>query len=379
MLHVSNSSNITATGDSSCLSWDFTLSEKTFLAFFLVFLGCVLFSSSANGFLFFLTARFKQLLWQPQYILINNISACGFGMSFVTALVVLTSVVRKQTQIYGCWCIAQFCILRCFFLTSQMTLALMTVERYIFICHGIHYLRMINPCNVHNSMGLIWLVSGAMSLHGGLVLTQIQGGFQKPTSGLLCDAFTIKEHIRFSWEEVMLVFVPPSVITTFCILSICYCYGCMYHAALRVSIALKCNNHRVNRTVGFYLLMFLLQLAPNIFFIILTVMGKRKASSCMTITSIVTPLLIVIPSCINAAFHLIRNPQIKRLLFSASHHTRQSIMSAEVEVFQHTRRVDDGLGEHTCQVYQERQVKRENMATTPPPLPGYVSSLFEDC
>lgn len=171
--------------------------KHSFLPFFLVFLGCVLFSLTANGFLFFLTIRYKQLLWQPQYILIKNMSACGVGMSFVTACLVLSSVVRKQTQIHGCWCIAQFCTLRGFFLTSQMTLALMAVERYIFICHGIHYLRMINTCNVHISMGLIWLVSGAVSFHGGLVLSQNQCGFQQQTSGLLCYAFTIKEHITF--------------------------------------------------------------------------------------------------------------------------------------------------------------------------------------
>lgn len=60
----------------------------------------------AVGLLFFLMVRYKQLLWQPQYILLKNISACGVGMSCATALVVFSSILRKQTQIYGCWCIA---------------------------------------------------------------------------------------------------------------------------------------------------------------------------------------------------------------------------------------------------------------------------------
>lgn len=153
---VSGSSNMTTTSDwnqhmdeaSGCFSWDFSSSDKTFLVFLLGFLSCVIFSSTANGFLFFLTVRHKQLLWQPQYILINNISVSGIGMSLVTALVVLSSIVRKQTQVYGHWCIAQFCILRCFFLTSHMTLAVMAIERYIFICHGIHYLRIITTYSI---------------------------------------------------------------------------------------------------------------------------------------------------------------------------------------------------------------------------------------
>ena len=216
------------------------------------------------------------------------------------------SVVRRQTQLFGRWCVVQFCILRCFFLTSQMSLALMAVERYVFICHGIHYLRLINTYNVHLSLGLLWLLSLgllwllslgllwllslgllwllslgllwllslAASVHGGVVLNQMKRGLQQQTSGFLCDA--IKELLTFTLEEDLQVFVPPSVITSFCILAICYCYGCMYQAALRVSVALKCNNHRANCTVGLYLLVFLLQMAPSILFIVLTVMGNTK-------------------------------------------------------------------------------------------------------
>ncbi|XP_019965023.2 olfactory receptor 7G1-like [Paralichthys olivaceus] len=261
-------------------------------------------------------------------------SASGFGMTFVTACVVLSSVVREQTQLFGRWCIVQFCILRCFFLTSQMTLALMAVERYVFICHGIHYLRLINTNNVHMSLGLLWLVSVAASYHGGSVLNHIKHGPLQQTSGFVCDAVTIKELITFTLEEDLQVFGPPSVITTFCILAICYCYGCMYQAALRVSVALKCNNHRANCTVGLYLLMFLLQMVLSIFFIILTVMGKTKSPTWRRLTPVLTPLLLTVPPCINAAFLLIRNPQIKHLLFSLCRQKCPWAVVSEVEVLQ---------------------------------------------
>ncbi|KAK5847897.1 hypothetical protein PBY51_016989 [Eleginops maclovinus] len=106
-----------------------------------------------------------------------------------------------------------------------MTLALMAVERYIFICHGIHYLRMINTCSVHVSTGL----------HGGIVVSLHEGVFLQPTSGLLCDALTMREHITLSHREFMVLIVPPSLLTNVCVLSVCYCYGCMYGTALRVN------------------------------------------------------------------------------------------------------------------------------------------------
>lgn len=205
----------------------------------------------------------------------------------------------------------------------------MAVERYTFICHGIHYLRTVTSCNIHICMGLVWLISGAVSLHGGLVLSQHKCGFQQQTGGLLCNAFTIKEHIALSWKEGVQLFGPPSVIGISCIVAICCCYGCMYCAALRVTLVLKRHNHRANRTVGFYLLMFLLQLALNMCFVSLAVMDSNKIPYCKEIGFIVTPPLIILPSGIIAIFHLIQNPQIRQLLFAA---TLQRPSTVEVEV-----------------------------------------------
>lgn len=188
---------------SGCSSWAVSFSEGPPLIFLLLFPSCVLLSLVANGSLLFLTARYRKLLWQPHYILISNFSFCGVGLSMCTAASVLDSVVRRQTQVFGCWCVAQFCTLRCFFLTSQMVLALMVIERYIFICHSIHYLRLVNTWNMCVGVGLLWLLSAVLSLQGGWVLLRGQRGPQLHTRGLLCDAFTIMEHISFSrWEQL---------------------------------------------------------------------------------------------------------------------------------------------------------------------------------
>lgn len=133
-------------------------------------------------------------------------------------------------------------------------------------------------------------------------------------------------------------------------------------------MALKCNNRRANRTVGFYLLMFTLQLSLNISFVVLTVVDNRKISSCRKIAFMVSPMLIVLPSGINAAFLLIRNPQIKRLFFSAFLRSR---VAAEVEMFEHSRAADNAE-EQICHCEDRRDVERENSEDSPFPLPGYV-------
>lgn len=142
----------------------------------------------------------------------------------------------------------------------------------------------------------------------------------------------------------------------------------MYHAAFRVSMALKRSNHQANRTVGLYFLIFLLQLAVNISFVILTMRGKRTASSCRTIGSIVTPLLIIIPPFINATFLFTRNPQINRLLFCS----RLSTVTSEVEELQQRGRVDE-IEDNSCEVELRSQVEIENEETTPCHLPGCIS------
>lgn len=355
----SGCSNKTSTSD-----WDFSFSERTSLALFLAFLGCSCFSATASGLLLSVILRYRRILWQAQYFLVRNMSVCSFGMSFTSVVFVLSAVVREQPEIYGCWCISQFCILRSFFLMSQMTLALMAVERYIFICHGIHYLRMINTCNVLISLGLLWLISVAVSIHGGFVLSQILSGFQQPISGLMCNAVTIKEHIKFSLEENLLAFGPPSVITTFCTLTICCCYGGIYHAALRVSKALKCSNHRASRTVGFYFLLFLLQFIPSALFVVSTL--TEETPSCRMITHILRVLLMIIPSCVNPVFLLIWNPQIKQLLLASL----KCGFRASTDV-RHLNRE-----EWTFQIEERCQAQREDVL---PPLPDtVVPSDFED-
>lgn len=336
----------------SCVSFSF--SDNFFLLFFVVFLFSVLFSSATNGLLFFLLVRYKVQLWQPLYILTKHMSACGAGLTSLTVFFVLLSVAQKQTLTFESWCITQFCLLRGFFLTSQMTLTLMAVERYIFICHGIHYLRVVTSCKIHVCMGLVWLISGAVSLHGGLVLSQHKCGSQQQTGGLLCDAFTIKEHMAFSWKEGVQLFAPPSVIVMSCVVATCCCYGCMYRAALRVNRVLKHNNRRANRTVGFYLLMFLLQLALNLSFVIFTVMDWRKIPYCKEIGFIVTPVLIILPPGIIAIFLLIRNPQIRQLLFPV---TEQPPSTVQVEMLEQ-RRVDVTIRD-VCQVEQQGHVELE--------------------
>lgn len=141
----------------------------------------------------------------------------------------------------------------------------------------------------------------------------------------------------------MQLFGPPSAITVLCIFSICFCYGCMYRAAFRVSVLLKLSTRRVNRTMGCYLLMFLLQLAMHMSFVGLTMSWGRGADPCRSLAFIITPFLIVVPTCINALFMLSRSPRMRssvRALCAPQDpgevdgtwaHPRQEVVSGQVE------------------------------------------------
>ncbi|KAL6115238.1 uncharacterized protein ACO6RY_00136 [Pungitius sinensis] len=329
---------------SSFLAWDFLYSDQSSQAFLYLFIASALFASSANGFLFFLTL--KKQLWQPHYVLMNHASVCDVGKTLGTVLAVFSS---------GSW---HFSTLLCFSLTSQMTLALMVVERYLLTCHGTDYLRMVTTRRVHITAGLVWLLSGATSMPGGLLLHRILLAAQQTAAELQGGALTIRENITCSREDVMPVLVPPCVFVTLCTLAMCYCCGRMYHASLRASVAVKRLNRRANRSAAFYLLMFLLQLAPHL--IIFT-----TASLCPPITSLVTAQLMTFPSCISAAFQLLRNPQIKPLVLSALHLEGGCAVCPDVTEPDVTE--PDGT--------EERTLERENTATTPPHPLGSVSAF----
>lgn len=172
------------------------------------------------------------------------------------------------------------------------------------------------------------------------------------------------------------MFVPPSLILAFCIMMICLCQGHMYHAALKVTMVLRCSNRRAHCTVGFYLFMFLLKLRPHVFFIVLTLKGVSRAfsSSCMSFRSLLTALLIIISMCISAAVLLVHNPQVKQLLFATCQ--QQCQLGRESKMEAPHNRGDDRLVMDNCELVDGRQ------SPPPPPLPlpgSTYPSLSEGC
>lgn len=193
-----------------------------------------------------------------------------------------------------------------------MTLALMAVERYIFICHGVHYLRLVDNHNIYMSISVTWLLSGAMNAYAGLVLSQMKFDSQQPTIGLVCEAFSLKEHLPFPKGGPASVWAPV-------------CNNISLHAGHLLLLSrcvsgctqgehnLEVQHHQARCTIGLYFLLLLLQLSSIIFLIIFTMTVKKEAL-CSVTTSMVVPLIIIIPSCIN--------PQISYFLFSASSQRR---------------------------------------------------------
>lgn len=59
----------------------------------------------------------------------------------------------------GGWCTTHFSGVTAVFLSSQMTLDLMAIEIYVFMCHSIYYLSIIISRHLQLALGLSWVLS----------------------------------------------------------------------------------------------------------------------------------------------------------------------------------------------------------------------------
>lgn len=80
-----------------------------------------------------------------------------------------------------------------------MTLALMAIERFVFICYSIHYLSILTSRHVWLALGLVWVQSAIVgNNHWSSSTWDTHGAFNSATAGLLCEPRIVRASVSFS-------------------------------------------------------------------------------------------------------------------------------------------------------------------------------------
>ncbi|XP_066110751.1 olfactory receptor 1J4-like [Saccopteryx bilineata] len=106
--------------------------------FFTLFLGMYL-TTVLGNLLIILLIRLDSRLHTPMYFFLSHLAFSDISLSSVTVPKMLTNMQTRQQSIPYVGCIAQMYFFMCFAGLDNFLLAVMAYDRYVAICHPLHY------------------------------------------------------------------------------------------------------------------------------------------------------------------------------------------------------------------------------------------------
>ncbi|XP_077306017.1 olfactory receptor 5B12-like [Lithobates pipiens] len=130
-------------------------------------------------------------LQTPMYFFLGNLSALDIFTSSVSSIHLLFDIFRRSWLILYSSCIAQVFFFFCFGVTEAFLLAVMSYDRYVAICHPLHYTTMIN---VHLCLRLafgVWVIGSVCSSVHTICTLRLAFCGSTTIPGLFCELYQL--------------------------------------------------------------------------------------------------------------------------------------------------------------------------------------------
>ncbi|XP_008827131.1 olfactory receptor 14K1-like [Nannospalax galili] len=247
-------------------------------------------------------------LHTPMYLFLNNLSFLDMCLISVTVPeLILNSLSHRSTISFpGCVCQVLFVI---FFGTSEASLlTAMSYDRYVAICHPLHYDAIMNREVCVQMMAASWLfgsIFGVLYSYGSFSLS-FCGSRKVPQ--FFCDVPSI---LKISCSK-MHVTIDISVIFGliygfFCIVSIGFSYVCIFNTVLRIPLIQR-------RSKAFSTCIPHLIVVTTFFVTGATAYLKPVPDSPQLLDFLISVFYSVMPPCMNPIIYSLRNKEIKAAL-----------------------------------------------------------------
>ncbi|KAI5085114.1 olfactory receptor 2G3-like, partial [Silurus meridionalis] len=271
----------------SCLFWSIIYNE--FLLNLSIFTILILFTFSlvVNIYLLLGLEHSEALSWKPRYVLLKNLI-----VSDLLLTVTISLPEHRETNVKH---------------DSLLTITSMALERFVYTCHGIHYLGIMTNMRLYCFMILIWLLALAGAGSSTALVLMGRANFGRILAGFVCEPEVLQAQLEPSnyFETFNKIFIAS--VLFLCLLVFSFSYGRMYQEARQVQQPFQQDNARARCTILFYFAIFLLQLFPSI--IKLITMFSRDVDNHVYII-----MLVLVPPCINPVAYGIRNKEVSQAL-----------------------------------------------------------------
>ncbi|KAM5329778.1 LOW QUALITY PROTEIN: olfactory receptor 1J4-like [Glossophaga mutica] len=154
--------------------------------FFALFLGMYL-TTVLGNLLIILLIRLDSRLHTPMYFFLSHLALTDISFSSVTVPKMLMSMQTQDQSIPYAECIAQMYFFIFFTDLDSFLLTSMAYDRYVAICHPLHYMTIMREALCSLLVAVSWILSCASALSHTLLLAQLSFCADNTIPHFFCD------------------------------------------------------------------------------------------------------------------------------------------------------------------------------------------------
>ena len=188
--------------------------------FFTLFLGMYLTTVMGN-LLIILLIRMDSHLHKPMYFFLSHLAFSDISMSSVTVPKMLMNMQTQQQSIPYVGCISQLYFFILFGSLDNFLLAVMAYDRYVAICHPLHYTTIMREGLCVLLVAVSWIISCGSALLHTLLLVRLYFCANNTITHFFCDLTvllklscsdtSLNELVIFT-QGGMLLFLPFAIV-----------------------------------------------------------------------------------------------------------------------------------------------------------------------
>ncbi|XP_068104086.1 olfactory receptor 5F1-like [Hyperolius riggenbachi] len=260
-------------------------------------------SQKCNG-LIILVVRINSQLQTPMYFFLLNLSFLEICYTSITIPNILSGIARGSVVISFAGCMAQVYFFTLCATTECILLASMALDRYVAICHPLHYTTIINRAVCLYLESLAWLSGLLNSSINTAVTSGLWFCYSNSLERLYCE---VQPLIRLSCSDTrlsdLLATISAAVFGVSCLIFILVSYVFILVAILRIQC--KSNRQKTFSTCASHVTVVILYFGALTFMYLLP-----SNSSSQNLDSVVSMIYSTGTPMLNPVIYSLRNKQV---------------------------------------------------------------------
>ncbi|XP_014303237.1 olfactory receptor 1J4-like [Myotis lucifugus] len=185
--------------------------------FFTLFLGMYL-TTVLGNLLIILLIRLDSRLHTPMYLFLSHLAFSDISLSSVTVPKMLRNMRTRQQSIYRVGCISQLYFFLLFGGLDNFLLAVMAYDRYVAICHPLHYTTIMRERLCLLLVAGSWVISCGYALLHTLLLVRLSFCADNAIIHFFCDlAALLKLSCSDTFLNGLVIYTVGGMISFLCI------------------------------------------------------------------------------------------------------------------------------------------------------------------